>query len=100
MTGDKGRKMIEEREDLNTEETANKRNTINMKKVAMIPATSLKQANIETTNKKTTSGDNKERRRITRANTTPPNKSIVTIGPKRRAISLCLCVRKAIERNR
>lgn len=100
MTEDKGRKMIAGREDQSTEETANKRNTINTKKVAMMPATKPNPPNIETTNKKITSGDNKERRRTTKANTRHLNRNTVTIDPKRRAISLYLCVRRAIERSR
>lgn len=96
-----GKKTNDEREDQNTEGTANKRNTINMKKVAMMPATNLKTQSIATTtNKKTTSEGKKRRKRITRANTSRLNRSTVTIDPKRRAISLCLCVRRAIGRNR
>ena len=100
MTEDKERKMIAGREGLNTEETANKRNTISIKKVAMKLATNQNHPNIATTNKKITSEDNKERRRTTRANTRHLNRNTVTIDPKKRAISLYLCVRRAIERSR
>lgn len=100
MTEDKEKKMIAGSEGQNTEETANKRNTINTKKVATTPATKPNRPNIETTNKKITSEDNKERRKTTRANTRHLNRNTVTIDPKRRAISLYLCVRRAIERSR
>lgn len=97
-----GRKINDEREDQSTEETANKRNTINMKKFATMPATNLKTQSIATIiNKKTTSADNKEgRRRITRANTSHLNRSTVTIDPKRRVISLCLFGRRPIGRDK
>lgn len=100
MTEDKETKMTAGREDPNTEETANKRNTISIKKVAMNPATNQNHQNIATTNKKITSEDNKERRRTTKANTRHLNRNTVIIGPKKRAISLFLCARRAIERSR